>query len=425
MRKYMDKFLESKHLEALSQGMMRQLGLIVIGSFFLIIANPPINPEVVDFETANFFVKFLLNWKEWATANYQILTMPYNFTMGSLSLLTAINVAYSLAKMYKQNAMLIATMSASIFLMTSVIPLEEGYNLQYISADGMFYAIIVAYIVVDLAKLLDHPRLKIKLDKSVPTAVSDFMNSLLPFAIIVTCFFIPYAIIMSKTGNVLPQQFYQVFAPSIDAVSGLWGFLIILTISNVLWLFGINGFSVVFPILFTTTLTGTLQNAELMANGSDLTNPMNIQMLRVALIGGSGNTIGLAIHMMFSKSKKLNAVGKVGIIPSVFGINEPIIFGTPIVLNPYLIAPFVITPIISVLLCYFGQISGILTMSYLVDPPFIPFFAQSYLNSLSIINVLFGFVIVGISYLMYLPFFKKYEAQEVLREQANLEEINN
>lgn len=417
MKKLLQRFVESKHLAALSDAMMIQLGIIVIGSFFLILANPPVNPDIIDYQNANIFVKFLCDWKEWAVANYSVLTMPFNFTMGIIGLLTSITVSYMLASRYRLEPLIVSLMSASIFLTTSVIAIDGGYDLTYLSADGMFYAILVGFIVADICKLLDRDRFKMKLDPAIPSNVAGFINSLFPFIAILIVFYIPYVIIFADSGYVLPQAFMSLIAPSIDIVSSFWGFLIILTFSNLLWFFGINGLSIVFPILFTTCLNVTLGNAEAIANGMEATNPMNIEMFRAALVGGSGNTIGLAILMMRSRSKKLGAVGKVAFIPSIFGINEPIIFGGPIVFNPYLIVPFIVAPIISVSLCYLGQVSGILTIGYLVDPSFIPFFAQAYLNSLSIINVLFSFVIVGISYLIYLPFFKAYEKQELRNEQ--------
>ena len=98
------KLGNQRHLQALSNGMMMTLPLLVIGSIFMILNNPPINLETVDMNTTNLFIRFLINWKEWAVANSEWILAPYNMTFGMLGLMTAFSVAYCLAKSYKMNA---------------------------------------------------------------------------------------------------------------------------------------------------------------------------------------------------------------------------------------------------------------------------------------------------------------------------------
>ena len=121
--------------------------------------------------------------------------------------------------------------------------------------------------------------------------------------------------------------------------------------------------------------------------------------------------------MAKSKSKHLNALGKLSIVPGICGINEPIIFGGPIVFNPILAIPFLITPIISVVLTYFAQSLGFITCGYIVDSSFTPFFAQAYLSSMDFKNVIFTFILVVISVAIYYPFFKVYEKNMIKNEQ--------
>ena len=113
--------------------------------------------------------------------------------------------------------------------------------------------------------------------------------------------------------------------------------------------------------------------------------------------------------MMKSKSTHLKSLGRLGIVPGICGINEPIIFGGPIVFNPILAIPFIVTPIVTVALAYLAQTMGLITSGYLVDPSFTPFFAQAYFSSMDWRNVLFTFGLVLLSVVIYYPFFKVYE----------------
>ena len=121
--------------------------------------------------------------------------------------------------------------------------------------------------------------------------------------------------------------------------------------------------------------------------------------------------------MSRSKSTQLKSLGSLGIVPGICGINEPIIFGGPIVFNPILAIPFILTPIVTVSLTYFAQAIGIITPGYIVDPSFTPFFAQAYLSSMDLRNVIFVFALVLVSIIIYYPFFKVYE-KNILRQEG-------
>lgn len=150
--------------------------------------------------------------------------------------------------------------------------------------------------------------------------------------------------------------------------------------------------------------------------GKEPTALINLQMFRYVLIGGAGNTLGLVLLMCKSKSKHIRSIGRLSVLPGICGINEPIIFGTPIVLNPILSIPFLIMPCISSGLGYLVQKMGIVSLGYIVDPSFTPFFAQGFLSALDIRNVIFMFVLIAISVAVYYPFFKVYEKNTLAHE---------
>ena len=120
--------------------------------------------------------------------------------------------------------------------------------------------------------------------------------------------------------------------------------------------------------------------------------------------------------MMKSKSTHLKSLGRLWVVPEICGINEPIIFGSPIVFNPILAIPFIVTPIVTVCLGYLAQVMGLITPGYLVDPSFTPFFAQAYFSSMDWRNVLFTFGLVLLSVVIYYPFFKVYEKNMLNQE---------
>ncbi|MFR9069761.1 PTS sugar transporter subunit IIC [Paraclostridium tenue] len=411
------KIGRQRHLNAISTGMMMTLPLIVVGSLFLIIANPPVNPELVDPNNANIFIRFLLSWKEFAVANYATITAPFDMTMGLLGVMSAFAIAYTLASDYKMNAAMSGLISTALFFMICAPSNEGNIPMSFLGADGLFVAIIIGIASVEITRFVDKMEWKFNLPDSVPSAVSSFINTLVPLILNIGILYGLNVIIIANTGMSLPQSIMSILTPALNIADNLWGYLLLITFGNLLWLFGVNGTSIIFPIAFTLGLSNTGLNSDLVAAGQDPNVLMNLQMFRIAILGGAGNTLGLVLLMARSKSAHLKSLGRLSIVPGICGINEPVIFGGPIVFNPILAIPFIVTPIISVSLTYFAQKIGFITCGYIVDPSFTPFFAQAYLSSMDIRNVLFVFILVLISIVTYYPFFKVYEGNMIKKEQ--------
>ena len=410
-----DKLGRQRHLQAISDGMMMSLALIVVGSIFLIIANPPINLDLVDLNTSNIFLKALISWKQWAVANYNTITIPYTMTMGLIGLMTSFGVAYSLAQKYQMNTAINGIISMSVFLMISA-PVQDGQlSMSYLGSDGLFVAIIIGLLSVEICRFVGN-QFVFSFPDSVPSAVTNFVNSLLPLAANIIIIYGMNLILMGTTGKALPDLIMSVLTPAISSADNLWVYMGIFAFSNILWLFGINGSSIIFPIVFVLGLTNSGLNAELVNAGKTATHVMNLQMYRYAVLGGGGNTLGLVILMCLSKVKHIKSIGRLSIVPGICGINEPVIFGGLIVLNPILAIPFVLMPCISIGLGYFVQSVGFVSMGYIIDPSFTPFFAQGFLSALDIRNVIFMFVLIAISVAVYYPFFKVYEKSLIEKE---------
>lgn len=410
------KIGRQRHLNAISTGMMMTLPLIVVGSLFLIVANPPINPELVDPNNTNIFIKFLLSWKDFALENYSTITAPFDMTMGILGLMSAFAISYTLANDYKMNAPMSGLISVSLFFMICAPSKEGSIPMNFLGADGLFVAIIIGILSVEISRFVDKMEWKFNLPSSVPSAVAAFINTLIPLLINIVILYGLNILIIANTGMSLPQSIMNVLTPALSVADNLWGYIALITFGNILWLFGVNGTSIIFPIAFTLGISNTGINSELVAAGNDPNAIMNLQMFRIAILGGAGNTLGLALLMAKSKSSHLKSLGRLSIVPGICGINEPIIFGGPIVFNPILAIPFILTPIVTVSLTYFAQKIGIIGYGYIVDPSFTPFFAQAYLSSMDIRNVMFVFVLVIISIVIYYPFYKVYEGNMVRKE---------
>ena len=404
------------HLKSISNGMMMTLPLIVVGSIFLIIANPPVNPDLINPETANIFMKFMLSWKEFAVNNYQTLTTPYNMTMGIVGMMSAFAIAYCVAGEDNMKAAISGLISTSMFLMICAPSVDGSIATNFLGADGLFIAIIIGLSSVEITRFVESRGWQFKFPDTVPPAVTAFVNSLLPLLLNIIVLYGINILIMSNIGVGIPEAIMKVLTPALSVVDNIWGYLAIITFGNVLWLLGVNGTSIIFPIVFALGIQNTGINADLVANGQDPSVVMNLQMFRLAILGGAGNTLGLTLLMMKSKSTHLKSLGRLGVVPGICGINEPIIFGGPIVFNPILAIPFIVTPIVTVGLGYLAQVMGLITPGYLVDPSFIPFFAQAYFSSMDWRNVLFVFGLVILSVIIYYPFFKVYEKNMLEQE---------
>lgn len=403
------KIGNQRHLKAVSSGMMFGLPFIVIGSIFLIIANPPINIDSYNPDTANVFMQFLANWKNFSINNYDLITAPYNLTMGIIGLISVFGIAYSLSNEYKLNASMNGMIASVIFLMVCT-PVQDGsITLNYLGTNGLFVAIIIGLLVVEICKIFEDKNIKLKLPDSVPPMVATFINTLIPLLCNIIIFYGINIIFIITTNKIFPDVIMQILTPATNIAGSLGGFLLIVTFGNILWLFGINGSSIIFPIVFTLGMAQTGLNAEQMASGETMTHLMNLQMFRISVMGGAGGTLGLILLMVRSKVPEYKTIGKLSIIPGICSINEPVIFGLPIVFNPILAIPFLITPIISLLMTYFAQKIGLISLGFIVDPSFTPFFAQAYLSSMDWRNIVFVLLLVIVSMIIYYPFFKVME----------------
>ncbi len=407
----MARLSEQRHLLAIRDGVISSLPFIIVGSFFLIFAFPPL-PE---------------SWAitKWATEHAAEILIPYRMTMFIMSLYIAFGIGYNLAKSYKVDPLSGAQIAVAALLLTitpSVVD-ELGFVLpmQYLGGHGLFVTIIVSIISVEIFRVCKQKNVTIRLPEQVPSSVSRSFEALIPVAIVI----ILMSIITVVMGVNLHHLVDKLAAPLVTAGDSLVGVLVPVFLITFFWSFGIHGVSVVGSVARPLWEVYLVNNSEAVADGAETIPHIAPETFFqwFIWIGGSGATLGLVLVMLFfAKSKYMKSLGRTTITPSVFNINEPVIFGAPIVLNPLLIIPFIITPLVTATLSYIVTSIGLVTPTHIMPPWTLPAPIGAYLSTGGDWKaVVLVFVNIAISALIYLPFFKMYDKKMLALEHGDSE----
>ncbi|MGC4378024.1 PTS sugar transporter subunit IIC [Fictibacillus sp. Mic-4] len=403
----MAKISEQRHLRAIRDGVISALPFIIVGSFFLILAFPPV-PK--DWAIAL-----------WAKKHIFEILIPYRLTMFIMTLYISFGLGYNLAKSYKLDPLSGGQLSVAALLLTITPQLVKGQfmlPMTNLGGHGLFVAMLVSIVSVEILRFCKTKRITIKMPEQVPSSVSRSFEALIPVAIVILLM----SLVTVVFGVDLHHVVEQVVSPFVKAGDSIFGVLVPVILIVFFWSFGIHGDSVVGPVARPLWEVYLAKNAEVAATGSQnlpYTAPETFFQWFI-WIGGSGATLGLVLAMIFfSRSKYLKAVGRTGVIPGIFNINEPIVFGAPIVLNPLLIIPFVITPIVTTILSYVATTTGLVSATYIMPPWTLPAPIGAYLATggdwravvLVVINI-------AISFVIYFPFFKIYDHKMAKMEQS-------
>ena len=437
----MAKISEQRHLRAIRDGIVSTLPLIIVGSVFLILAFPPFPKEWgISVLAKKYAVQMLL---------------PYRMTMFIMGLYAVMGIGYSLAKSYKLDGITGAILSVCAFLLTIMpkminpvevinqtvngqavqIIVEEGtkgsqllqedlgYVMQMskLGSAGLFVGIIVAIFAVEVYRLTTTTGFKIRMPEAVPESVARSFEALTPAAIIIfTLTILTYWLKID-----LHDIIGSVIKPILKFSDSWFSVILIVFMITFFWSFGIHGDSIVGSVVRPLWLMLLEQNATALANGQPVPHIAAEPLYQwFVWIGGSGTTIGFALLLLFkSKSAYGKTLGKAAILPSIFNINEPIIFGAPIVLNPTLLPPFIIVPIVNATIAYFAMAAGLVnrvtsTPPWTLPGPIGAFLATNGDFRALILNV----ILIVISIIIYYPFFNVYEKKLLAEESAEAKE---
>ncbi|MGG3940321.1 PTS sugar transporter subunit IIC [Peribacillus psychrosaccharolyticus] len=408
----MAKLSEQKHLRAIRDGVVSALPFIIFGSLFLIIAFPPVAADSAV--------------GEWAAKHIAEILIPYRLTMFIMTLYITFGIGYSLSQSYKLDPLSGGLLSLAAFLFTIGVEVMDGVGfvlpMTNLGGHGLFVGMIVSIFSVEILRLCKTKNITIKMPDSVPTSVARSFEALIP----VTFVLIVMTIITVVFGVDLHSLIDKAVAPLVKAGDTLPGVLVPVFLITFFWSFGIHGVSVVGAVARPVWEVYLANNSAAVAAGQAIPHIAPETFFQWFIwIGGSGATLGLVIAMLLTaKSSYSKAMGKATIVPSIFNINEPVIFGMPIVLNPVLIIPFIITPLIGATLAYIATTVGLVNPTYVMVPWTLPAPIGAYLSTggdwRAVILVLIN---ITISVLVYLPFFKMYDQK--LLEQEKLEETSD
>lgn len=427
------KLSNQRHFSSISKALMATLPLTIIGAVSQIIANPPITPQMI--ENGGFFARILTPWFNFALQNKNLLMTPYNMTMGFYAVVIAFAVAYQLAKSYKMNGLMSGIVGMTMFVMVAapftnvtVLGLDgvessmRVMSTTFLDAQGMFTAIIIALASVEISRMCERYNLVIKLPDVVPPSLSQSFSAMIPLLLNVLIIFGFNAIALSYLGGSIPVVISQLLIKPLSVANSVPGMFVIMIFASMLWTVGIHGTIIVYPLIMPLMIDAIMKNATLSAQGLPTVFAPVLLYSTLNMVGGTGNTLGLTLLSMRSKSKQLKAIGKVSIVPSLFGINEPVIFGVPIIFNPILAIPFVLSSIVISLLIMLAYSSGFMNVGHIMIGTLMPLGIAAGLAALSIRNTLFVWLMVPVTVLIYYPFFKVYEKQLVEQEELAMSE---
>ena len=389
------------------------LPLIIAGSVFLIVANPPV-PALAD----------LLK-----PYNAAIL-VPFQLSFGLMALFLAFGVAYSLAQYRRTEPVQPGIIAMMLFLIASM-PVRDlntmpfGEVLPYLGGQGLLVAILMGILSTEVMRLFRGSRFTIQLPKTVPPNVKRAFEALIPTLLLMTLVWViewfvsSYTFVENHTVQqmTLPMLLMHLFQPLVFVQDSYPAAVLEIVLMMLLWSVGIHGMNVVTAIalpFWLSTLTANVTNG---AHGI-VTEPF---FHIFAHLGGSGATWPLVIYMLRSRSTQLRTVGKVALGPAIFNINEPVTFGVPMTLNPIMMIPFIFVPVIIVTINYLVFTVGLVHVPIVMQPFTVPVGVSGFIATNDIRGSLLQFFDLAVSALLYYPFFKAWERILVARETAEVQ----
>ncbi|SKA09337.1 PTS system, cellobiose-specific IIC component [Pilibacter termitis] len=400
----MMKLSNQKHLGAVRDGLIATIPITVIGSLFLLIPYIPIAPY------ANF-----MNEHPDLVAK---LILPFQMSMGVLSFYVAFGIGSRLAQGYGLDGLSGGVSALFAFLTTlqfTTIKETSYLATRYLGGEGMFSAILCAILAVEVMRLCKKYNIGIKLPEQVPSNVSSSFEVIVPVFFSMTIVWIVVHLLGFDINKLIADLITPLLSVSSNSLAAP---LIYVLLTCVMWLFGIHP-----QILATIMLPIWLVNSEAnmaAAKAGEIIPNIGVQpfIFTFLWIGGGGGTLALCAMMCFSKSKFLKKLGRLSIIPGVFNINEPLLFGVPIVLNPILALPFLVAPIVCTFVTYFAFVSGIVPgMGYPLAAVWtVPSIFSAVIATTSIRSAVLVVVNFVIYFVIYYPFFKTFEKKQLLEE---------
>ncbi len=390
---------ENDYLSAIRAGMVSIVPLTIIGGLFMVASFLPLS-----------------GWDKLVAPYLPLLQIPVTATFGLLAVFVCFAIGYDFGKRLSQEAIVSASMATLVFLMIQLRLADQTLDMDGLGSRGLFTAILVALVTVRVQKYFTDRNWVIQLPSNVPTVVYETFLSLVPMVFLVTMFWFIRFVIGLDINHVLQSA----FTPLVFALNTLPGILVFAFLVTLLWSVGINGDNTLDAIVGPIFLQYLAANVEAASLGRPLPYVTALGFFTSFVnVGGTGATIALALVMLNSKEPSYRKISRVSLPTQIFGINEPIFFGFPIVLNPIFMIPYVLNALLlttgSFLLMDWGVIQKPFVGVPWTTPPIIGHYLVSGGDWRAAV---WGAVSILIAMGVYYPFAKAAERQRLRTNPA-------
>lgn len=412
MKPFFEKVSRNVYLRAIRDGFIAAMPVILFSSIPLLIANVP---SIFNFE--------------WSASAQAIIMKPYNYTMGIVGVLVAATTAKSLSDSFNRKlentkqinniSTMLAAISGFLLLAVNLVN-DEGFENTFMGTKGLLTAFVAAFITVNVYNFCVKNNISIRMPEEVPPNISQTFTDLIPFSFSILVNYMLDLIIRQTAGTSVAEAIEKLFMPLFSAADGYIGLTFIFGAFALFWFVGIHGPSIVEPAIAAMTYANIEANYKLLSSGmhADKVLTAGTQMFIVTM-GGTGATLVVPfLFMWLCKSKRNRAIGRASVVPTFFGVNEPILFGAPIVLNPIFFIPFILAPIVNVWLFKFF-VDALKMNSFSV---FLPWTTPAPLGivagtQFALLSFVLAALLIIVDAIIYYPFVKVYDEQILEEEQ--------
>ena len=410
---FFEKISRNKYLRAIRDGFIAGMPVILFSSIFILIAYVP---NAWGFHWSKDIETFLMT--------------PYSYSMGILAFFVGGTTAKALTDSMNRDLPatnqinFISTMLASMvgFLLMAAEPAKEGgFLTAFMGTKGLLTAFIAAFVTVNVYKVCVKNNVTIRMPDEVPPNISQVFKDLIPFTLSVVLLYALELVVKASLHVTVAESIGTLLAPLFSAADGYVGITIIFGAFAFFWFIGIHGPSIVEPAIAAITYANAEVNLNLLQQGmhADKILTSGTQMFIVTM-GGTGATLVVPFMFMWlCKSKRNRAIGRASVVPTFFGVNEPILFGAPLVLNPIFFIPFIFAPIANVWIFKFfietlGMNSFTANLPWTTPGPLGIVLGTNF----QFLSFALAALLIVVDIVIYYPFLKVYDEQ-ILEEERS------
>ncbi len=414
-----NKLQRNRYLQSLQSAFMTLIPIMMVGSICIILCNPL--RDYTQMAETDALYSFFKGWSMFLQNYGEPVTILSWTCLYSISLWITVTISWYLSRYYKMNSIIPCLLSLSaFFVLCTTLTEDGGFCSDYWGGEGLFAAIIIGICVTEAYRILTEKKVGyIKMPDMVPPALKNSLGSLFPVILISAVVTVLSTLLRSVFGCVFPELILNCIHPIVVCVDNVFGLAFSSILTQIVWWFGIHNTSVT-GMLEPLMMSNYAANAAAYSSGvapSALphiwTEPLWWNFM---VIGGSGATLGLVFLTLRSKSKQLKTIGKLSLIPAFFNINEPIIFGLPIVLNPLFFVPWVSAQTLNGVITYLVMQIGLVNRTF-VDPGWnMPPVLGQFVATLDWRAIILAVGLILLDALIYYPFLKVYERQKLQEE---------